>query len=137
LVGWMDEQPVTRYVNDLFQMPILRAENAVAVDGREKDDHEMAPFKRARIRMWQQRAERVLDTLQGQEFAALHSADILNGAVARAKKLRRASGDGATFRFNAAGKQGVERRIRPQRPVRLGLVQAGGIFLAINVAKQP
>ena len=45
--------------------------------------------------------------------------------------------DGAEFRLDAAGKQGVERRIGPQRPVRFVLVQAGRILLAVNVPVQP
>ena len=43
----MDEQARTRNVDDFFEPPVLRTEDAMAIDRRQKDDRELAPFVRS------------------------------------------------------------------------------------------
>ena len=108
LKGGMDKQPGTRNVNDLLQVSVLRTEDTMAINRRQKNDRELAPFVRIDIHFGKHRAQRIVDPFDSQKPTPFHAPDVLDGAVARAEDFRRAGGDGTIRRFHASSEQGVE-----------------------------
>ncbi len=88
-------------MDDFLEPPVERAEDAMAINGRQKNDREPAAFEWCNIDIRKQGTERILDPFHRQQPPVFHEADILDCAVAWAEDFRRADGNRTVLRLQA------------------------------------
>jgi hypothetical protein len=104
----MDQQSSAWNVDNLLESAIPRTENAMAINGRQKEDRELAPFVWSDVDVGKKRAKQIRNPFHSQDGASFDRANILDSTIARAQECGVVGRNGTVLWFEATREHSVQ-----------------------------